>query len=394
MHRNELDEHVQARGYENNRQEQHQHHQQYLQQFHQQFNMTQTSQVENMESYHAGESLSSIADEHFQQDESSQCTYKLNEFKFNHYAASDSQSYIEKLILNSNEPLKSNETEKIIVNGQTGIWMNKEESLNWDKSATNNVLTEDIELCEDEKTKVMTDVDQAKSERVLTIRYIRPAIPPSKADVPIKIEFDCSAQPVILPVTRICHPTPPPQKEFVKTPIDKPISILLERNWPKKEQEPVDLSSSYKFVQVYDEVAQIYRNYVYLGVVDTDPEEYYRNYGPKLNQNREINDYLQELYYRPEFLMFSEDYDEEYYSRQPPELEGDVEALNLIDLDKAGLSEYKYLLEKLNVQQGAAVQVAKLVSNQQQHEEIFEHRLSESSASYFACGVDETITSK
>jgi hypothetical protein len=69
-----------------------------------------------------------------------------------------------------------------------------------------------------------------------------------------------------------------------------------------------------------------------LGVVDADPLEYVRRYGPELKDRSQLNLCENEVGNRA--LQNSQEY-------QVPELVGDVQALRLVDLERYGLGEYR-----------------------------------------------------
>jgi hypothetical protein len=82
----------------------------------------------------------------------------------------------------------------------------------------------------------------------------------------------------------------------------------------------------------------------YLGVVSADPAKYIEKFGSKLIKPNEIPEYLREIP-TPEGLASPNESTQTFL----PELEGDLEALNLIDLEKEGLGDYKEYLERIGV---------------------------------------------
>jgi hypothetical protein len=77
------------------------------------------------------------------------------------------------------------------------------------------------------------------------------------------------------------------------------------------------------------------KNMKYLGVVRADPLEYVQRYGTNLKKSHELPSFVVELENNNGY--------QKYVSEQgkPNQLEGDLEALKLIDLDREGLSIYR-----------------------------------------------------
>lgn len=87
---------------------------------------------------------------------------------------------------------------------------------------------------------------------------------------------------------------------------------------------------------------QIKREFKYLGVIRANPGEYVNRYRSILKTSHELPGFVKEIP-TPHGVKLASD--------QPVnpvyELEGDVSALQLIDLDHVGLSEYKPQVNKL-----------------------------------------------
>lgn len=86
--------------------------------------------------------------------------------------------------------------------------------------------------------------------------------------------------------------------------------------------------------------AEVKTNIKNLGVESADPNEYAQKYGPSLVATPELPEIASRAKSEHGYLLAA-DLKHKYFSS----LEGDVHALGLIDLDKEGLSEYKYLVE-------------------------------------------------
>ena len=81
-----------------------------------------------------------------------------------------------------------------------------------------------------------------------------------------------------------------------------------------------------------------------MGVIRANPSEYVSRYGSSLRVARDLPDFVREIP-APNGVTLAADYK---YSEQP-ELEGDVQALSLVDLDREGLSEYRSQLQRLGI---------------------------------------------
>ena len=77
-----------------------------------------------------------------------------------------------------------------------------------------------------------------------------------------------------------------------------------------------------------------------LGVEPADPNEYAKKYGPTLISAIELPEIASQVKTEHGYLLAA-DHKPNYFNS----LEGDLHALSLIDLDKEGLSEYKYLVD-------------------------------------------------
>ncbi len=80
----------------------------------------------------------------------------------------------------------------------------------------------------------------------------------------------------------------------------------------------------------------IKKNIQYLGVVRADPYEYASKYGATLKRTQELPSYVSELDNNNSYQKYVSD------QGRPYQLEGDIEALKLVDLEKEGLSMYRH----------------------------------------------------
>lgn len=107
---------------------------------------------------------------------------------------------------------------------------------------------------------------------------------------------------------------------------DDPVTCLpknLILNWQKRD------------------CTEIKTNIKNLGIETVDPDEYAQKYGPSLVSAVELPEIASQAKTEHGYLLAA-DFKPKYFNS----LEGDVHALNMIDLDKEGLSEYKYLVDE------------------------------------------------
>ncbi|RMZ95824.1 hypothetical protein BpHYR1_017282 [Brachionus plicatilis] len=157
---------------------------------------------------------------------------------------------------------------------------------------------------------------------------------------------------------------PPPSRKVVVErlpPIPpKPQQIFLEKWLPFKQQnrrvvfhraEPDCLLPNPRNLVIQWEApdVEVTREYKNLGSHLADPEEYVRRYGSELLRHEEFKTAASRIG-APEDVIHSDSHRE----LGLPELEGDVEALRLVDLERTGLSEYRSYLSGLGVSYDAA----------------------------------------
>lgn len=86
------------------------------------------------------------------------------------------------------------------------------------------------------------------------------------------------------------------------------------------------------------------RKIKYLGVVDTDPDEYRRLYQNELKQTAELPEIIKKIQTPDHLIKPSDKCPNGMY-----ELEGDLDALKYIDLDNEGLSQYRGYLTRIGI---------------------------------------------
>ena len=285
-------------------------------------------------------------------------------------------------------PININETEEITVLGNRGIWANKAEVVNW----KGVIPIEQYVINEDANPEVITKrvTQQLEYIQELAIRYLRPPTPPAPGEIVIKQEGNTvtpPAPPLVIRqvparaatpeplVVREAPPQapkpvgpkvitiggkrlpPPPRKVVIErlAPLpSKPQSVIIERWLPytqgkrrvifQKAQgsDPVTVKPRNVVVQWEAPSVVIKKEYKYLGVIRANPAEYVSQYGASLKLSADLPQFVLDIK-TPEGLVLAANH--KYSSFY--ELEGDVQALKLVDLDKEGLSEYKEYLAKL-----------------------------------------------
>lgn len=304
------------------------------------------------------------------------------------YRQQETASEIENAILRSTHPIPiSVQDEEISVNGERGIWINKAESLNWKSSIPLNIYP----INEDTEPEILTKSTSQKIEYVqeLAIRYLRPPTPPAPGDIIINKgpnQVPPPAPPIIIRqqpprpstpeplVIREAPPVPPPQigKKIItiggaklpppprKVIIErlaeiptKPQSVIVERWLPyptqkrkviyNKTNKPDSIVLKPKNLIIQWEPPQVHvkKEFQYLGIVRANPTEYVRRYGNTLIDSANLPKFVDDIQPPDGVVLASQKTKEHFF-----ELEGDIEALKYVDLDKEGLSEYKNYVDK------------------------------------------------
>ncbi|CAF0939194.1 unnamed protein product [Brachionus calyciflorus] len=284
---------------------------------------------------------------------------------------------------NSSNKIQIDATQKITVNNK--IKLNQIENINW----KGRISLNQYPLNHDPNPDIIRKkpIEKVKFNQNINVRYLNPPKLPKPGDIIIRHEPSKrvsppppliirhipsrpqSPSPLIfreeppktpepIPSKIITLPavyTPPPPRKVVieKLPQipQKPPAVLVERwlpytdlkrrviyekpSQPKKIfPEPKNLIVDWEKPDV--EIVQDLRN---LGIVEANPKVYKQKYSDELRPHNELPDFIKNL--NPEGMTLA--------SEKPIpkiELEGDLDALKLIDLDEAGLSEYKeYIYE-------------------------------------------------
>jgi hypothetical protein len=97
-----------------------------------------------------------------------------------------------------------------------------------------------------------------------------------------------------------------------------------------------------------------------LGIVRANPIEYVERYGSSLKRSMELPTFVKDIRPPAGIQLASESNNSDCVY----ELEGDIYALNLVDLEREGLVEYKYLLKQIeNIKKGCQGNIARNRSN-------------------------------
>ncbi|RNA38024.1 hypothetical protein BpHYR1_049099, partial [Brachionus plicatilis] len=115
------------------------------------------------------------------------------------------------------------------------------------------------------------------------------------------------------------------------------------------EADPVVVKPRNVIVQWEAPQVVVRKETKYLGVIRANPAEYVSRYGASLKQSGELPSFVTDIK-TPDGLVLAANY--RYNSLY--ELEGDVQALRLIDLDREGLAEYRSYLQRLGIVGGNA----------------------------------------
>jgi hypothetical protein len=293
-------------------------------------------------------------------------------------SASGYASQVEAAILASTNPLEFNATKQMTAAGQTGLWLNESEAASFSGNLAEYAFAEDA------NPQVVTKKASASLEYVqeLAIRYLRPPTPPAPGEIVIKQEGNSlsgPAPPLIIRqvparpetpeplVIREAPPQPPapagrklitiggkrlpppPRKVVVeRLPAlpSKPQSVLVER-WlgytsgkrrvifQKAAADQVVVAPRNVIVQWEAPSVSVKKEFKNLGVLRASPADYVAQYGASLVQSASLPAFVKEFRTPAGLVLAAESSFSGLY-----ELEGDVAALRLIDLNANGLSEY------------------------------------------------------
>ena len=233
----------------------------------------------------------------------------------------------------------------------------------------------------------------------MAVRYLRPPTPPAPGEIVITQEPNVLTPPApplvirqqpprpITPEPLVVREAPPPAPQPIgrklitisgkrlpppprKVVIErlaqlpaKPQSVLIERWLPYASvkrrvifqaapPDPILVAPRNTIVQWEAPDVHVRKEFKYLGVIRANPAEYVQAFGTTLRLAHDLPDFVHDIK-TPEGLVLAANY-------QVPslhELEGDLNALALVDLDREGLSGYRQYLIRLGVLEDAAAQL-------------------------------------
>ena len=152
---------------------------------------------------------------------------------------------------------------------------------------------------------------------------------------------------------------PPPARKVVieRLPAipSKPQQIFIEKWMPFKKQKrrvifqkaeaDCILPNPRNLIIQWDQPeVEVKRNYKKLGIERADPEEYVRRHGHDLLRHDEFFSKIKSIGAPDSLIQI-----ESHFDQGLPDLEGDLEALKLIDLERSGLGEYRSFLSNLGI---------------------------------------------
>jgi len=294
-------------------------------------------------------------------------------------------SQIETAIISAIEsPLSTKETEEISVLGNRGIWTNREEVAEW----SGELPITEYKINEDPDPTIIRKKYQNELvyEQELAVRYLRPPQPPAPGEIIIQHQPNyllppapplvirqvaprpCTPEPLVVREIPPALPQPigqkiitisgkglppPPRKVIIERlpPVPaKPQGVILERWLPFEAQrrkviyrppqpDPVYCKPKNVIVQWDPPNVRIEQTVKYLGIVNANPTEYIKRYGETLVSVQQFPEIVRNIKHEETLAA------DVRQTNQVYELEGDVEALRLIDLDTEGLSEYRAQLD-------------------------------------------------
>ena len=295
-------------------------------------------------------------------------------------------SEIENAIIQSENPIEVNDGDEIEALNLRGIWINKEENLNWNGP----IPLEKYELHQDPNPELLIKkpIDVLKYKQEVKIKYLHPPPAEKPGDIiikqlpdkqhpaappliirqdqpkpstppPIVIREEPPAQPPKIPSKVINLKgkiIPPPARKVVVERLpqvpQKPQEIFIERWLPYKPQkrkiiykksEPIKIIPDPKNVIVDWDIpdVEICQEIKTVGVFEVDPKKYLQKYGQEALAFKKLPKIAKNIP-APDGLTLAGDHPE----KPCPPIEGDIECLRLLDLDKVGLNDCKYCLSQ------------------------------------------------
>jgi hypothetical protein len=294
-------------------------------------------------------------------------------------AASSNYKTVEDQVVYGKNPIRgSDQSRQVTVNGVTGVVINDNETKNWVSKEGKRV--EDYPYLNDPNPKVIRKKPEEKIhyKQEVEVKFLKPPRLPEPGPIIIRKEADIPSEPappvvirkvpetVKTPEPIVIREKPPKKPELIPPKIItipgqklppkrklivevippnpvKPPKLIIEKWLPyertkrkviflreNEKLDGLDLKNPYN-KQEYT----ITQDYQFNGVRKVNTDEYEKKYGQTLKDQKEVNSYL--YFNLPKF----EESNQQGPSQQLPILEGDIQALAYVDLDKEGLGEYK-----------------------------------------------------
>jgi hypothetical protein len=148
---------------------------------------------------------------------------------------------------------------------------------------------------------------------------------------------------------------PPPRKVVIErlAPLpSKPQSVIIERWLPYNDKlkrrvifqkapiDPVIAKPRNIIVQWEAPEVLVKKDFKYLGTIRANPVDYVQRYGSLLKTSQELPQFVLDIKPPNGVVLASE-----YTYKTVHELEGDIDALRLVDLEREGLGEYRAQLQ-------------------------------------------------
>jgi hypothetical protein len=295
-------------------------------------------------------------------------------------------SALEQALRNAQTPIETSETEEITVNGVRGIFLNKQEVAAWKGSRP----IDSYPIHNDSNPEVIQKSGKnVEHVQQINVRFLKA---PAGQAGPIIIKQDAAsapspAPPVIIrqqaggastPAPKVireappksvnvgcktitikgaCIPPPPRRVIIEKIPAGagKPGNMCIDR-WlapeglkrkvifkPAGGQGAGDAPRNL-IIEWAAGSASVKKEVNVKGVVDANPQEYEQQYSSQIVQSSALPQEAKEIQ-APSGYKFAADAGQSGLI----ELEGDVEALAMVDLDAEGLGEYKEYLAKMGI---------------------------------------------
>jgi hypothetical protein len=277
--------------------------------------------------------------------------------------------------------------ETITVVGETGVLLNKPDEI----SFSGPLPLQSYPINEDTNPEIIRKkpVQKVEYAQEIAVRYLKPPMPPLPGEIRLiqeKKVYPPPAPPIVIrqqpsrpetPPTLVLREAPPPlpprvESKTIMIPAKKvpppprkviierlpvipppPQSIIVERWLPYEQpkrrvifEKPAEVELVYEkprnvIIQWDSPDVLVRREIKDFGIVEANPDEYSSKYAGTLKSHQELPDFVRDIQ-PPQSLLLAHQY------RAPAfhELEGDIHALSLIDLEREGLAHYKHYVQQ------------------------------------------------